>query len=314
MNNFMKQYKMDWISRDQIRIDPSLKFRIEPEDKRQAYRIELIPPVLVFPRENNFILIDGFRRILSLSPTVQKIPALIWQESFLSGILEGIKLNYTTHPFEIIEEIRIVQYLTDNGYSPDMIKKAVPEIRAPVTLKYLSEFKKILMLPYSLQYYFKQTQASFKQINIVSSFPYDIIEVAVTSLPLFNIKLKDFLVILDCMESLRQRAGITQVKEYIQILIDEISEKEKTPGNWWKIRWRELAYPQLFNRQGELEKLRDSVADPECQINFDRNMEDRSLTIQIKINQISDLERMLRKMQEHMFQSKVKKMLEILRE
>lgn len=307
-----KPYKMDWISRDRIRIDPSLHFRIEPKNERSPFRTGSILPILVFPHEDQFILIDGFRRFSFLSPDVSTVPVLIWQGDLLPGILEGIKLNYTTHPFEIIEEIRIIQYLSENGYSPEMIKKEIPEIRAPITAKYLNQFGTILRMPHSLLYYFKKSQASFKQIIMVSSFPIEVIEVVLSSLPLSEIKLKDFLEILNYMETVRQRDGIDEVREYAKSLFDKTPEKEGNRSSWWKAKWKEIAYPQLYTRLRELETLRESTEKTGFQINFDRNVEDRSISMQFKINQISDLDQWIKRMQDDKFKSKVRKMLEIL--
>jgi hypothetical protein len=306
-------YRYEMIPGNRIHVDSSLLFRYYPENFSPDPAPYPILPLLVFPENDQFILLDGYARFCSLQgkPDHPEFPALVWEQDLISGLLYSIHINYSIHPYTIIEEIGIIRYLLDKGLKPNDMKKLIPEIQAPLTSKYFSVFNKIHAFPNELKLYLKNTHASFKQMKEISVFPEEILLPAIRYLPLASVKIKDLIEILLYMYTYYKKTHLLEFKKTAEEIFHQAGESASRITDIIKSAWWEKAYPEVVARLKTADSIRKKLESRHFKITFDRNLENREILFRITLSRKQDLDMIFNRLNSKDFVNHLKELLDL---
>ena len=167
-----EQLALKKISLEDERFRTSYHFSLQ-KMKLSLEEIGLLNPPLVTLRDNRFILVSGWKRVLAcLELTFTSIPVYVIEEqNELKTFLTAFYENLTTREFNLMEKAEILTRLNKFGEDEKkIIRHYLPLLDIPQTLSHLDTYLLFCQLEPEMKRAAREMNMSFSSLKLLAGF------------------------------------------------------------------------------------------------------------------------------------------------
>lgn len=267
-------------------------------------KIGLIYPPLVSFRNNHFILVSGWKRVLACSQiSLSSIPVfVVEEEDELKTFLIAFYENLATREFSLLDKAEILRKLKEFGEAKrNILEFYMPLLNIPQTLSHLDMFATFSQFEPELKKFIHEKHIPFASLEMLAEFnPSERRLLLPLLLPLGQNKQKE---ILENLREISLKNDIPAEKVLKSAEILEIVDSEKLSplqkANKIRILLKRKRFPHLYSWKEAFDSFLKKACWPEdIAINHSPFFEDEDVTVHFNFKNEKEFKSHLLKLQE----------------
>lgn len=267
-------------------------------------KIGLIHPPLVSYKNNHFILVSGWKRVLAcLQLNLSSIPVLVVKEDDeLKTFLMAFYENLATRDFSLLEKAEFLKKLKKFGEDEKyIVKYYLPLLNIPSTLYHLEIFFKISQFKLELKKFIHEKNMPFNSLELITGFnSFERKLLLPFLMPLSQNKQKEILENLQEI-SLRDSIPAWKLLKSKEIIEVEDSEKLSPLQKADNVRFilKKKRYPHFYSWKDAFNSSLKKVSWPkDIAIDHSPFFEDETIDVHFKFKNGQEFKNCLLKLQE----------------